>query len=190
MKPEIRFQTILSLLDKNGRVTVDELTTRFGVSAETIRRDLALMSEQGLVRKIYGGAVRLQLAQESSFALRGNQFVEQKQAIARYAVRFVKKGDSLFISAGTTTTIFARTLVQYVERLIIMTNSPAIERERTGILHCAAVATACIEAAHGQVLQRERPTCRNVERLELRRTARPLQNRAVADDCDRRCDRR
>jgi len=129
MKTEVRFRAILSLLDEKGSVTVEELTKRFDVSAETIRRDLASMSEQGLLRKIYGGAVRSQFAQESPFVLRGKQYILQKRAIADYAARFVNNGDSLFISAGTTTTIFARTLVQHRERLIIMTNSPAIAHE-------------------------------------------------------------
>jgi DeoR/GlpR family transcriptional regulator of sugar metabolism len=69
MKREKRFRSILTLLDEQERVNVEDLAAYFDVSPETIRRDLSTMSEQGLLRKIYGGAVKFQSAQENSFAL-------------------------------------------------------------------------------------------------------------------------
>jgi DeoR/GlpR family transcriptional regulator of sugar metabolism len=129
MKREKRFRAILTLLDERERVNVEELADYFDVSLETIRRDLSTMSEQGLLRKIYGGAVKFQSAQENSFALRTQQYAAQKTLIAQYAVRFVKSGDSLFMNAGTTTTIFARELVRHAQHLIVITNSPQIAHE-------------------------------------------------------------
>jgi DeoR family glycerol-3-phosphate regulon repressor len=129
MKREKRFKDILTLLDERERVNVEDLAAHFEVSAETIRRDLSTMSEQGLLRKVYGGAVKFQSAQENPFALRTKQYAAEKTAIAQYAVRFVNSGDSLFLSAGTTTTIFARELVKRVDRLIVITNSPQIAHE-------------------------------------------------------------
>jgi DeoR/GlpR family transcriptional regulator of sugar metabolism len=92
MKREKRFRAILALLDENNRVTVEELAGHFNVSLETIRCDLSTMSEHGLLRKVYGGAVKFQSAQENTFALRTLQYIEQKTAIARYAIRFVQSG--------------------------------------------------------------------------------------------------
>ncbi len=129
MKREKRFRDILTLLDERERVNVEDLATYFEVSPETIRRDLSTMSEQGLLRKVYGGAVKFQSAQENPFALRTKQYAAEKTAIAQYAVRFVNSGDSLFLNAGTTTTIFARELVRHVDRLIVITNSPQIAHE-------------------------------------------------------------
>lgn len=129
VKREKRLSRILALLDEQERVDVEELAQFFEVSPETIRRDLSAMSEQGLLRKIYGGAVKFQSAQESPFALRTQQYAAQKTSIAQYATRFVKPGDSLFLNAGTTTTIFARELVKQVDELIIVTNSPQIAHE-------------------------------------------------------------
>lgn len=126
MKRESRFRAIQVLLDDQERVYVEDLASHFDVSPETIRRDLATMSEQGLVRKIYGGAVKLQSAQENSFALRTQQYAAQKTLIAHYAVRFLKSGDSLFMNAGTTTTIFAQEVVRQIDHLIVVTNSPQI----------------------------------------------------------------
>jgi DeoR/GlpR family transcriptional regulator of sugar metabolism len=129
MKRENRFQTILALLDERERVSVEDLAAYFEVSPETIRRDLATMSEQRLLRKVYGGAVKFQSAQENPFALRTQQYAAQKTLIAQYAARFVKPGDSLFVNAGTTTTIFAKELVKRVDHLIVITNSPQIAHE-------------------------------------------------------------
>src|SRR5262245_53695093 len=103
MKRETRFKKILTILDEQGRVNVDELAQHFGVSPETVRRDLAAMSEEGMLRKIYGGAVKFQSAQENSFVLRTRQYAAEKTRIAQYATRFVKSGDSLLINSGTTT---------------------------------------------------------------------------------------
>jgi DeoR/GlpR family transcriptional regulator of sugar metabolism len=128
-KREKRFSRILALLDEQERVDVEELAQFFEVSPETIRRDLSTMYEQGLLRKVHGGAVKFQSAQESPFALRTQQYAAQKTSIAQYAIRFVKPGDSLFINAGTTTTIFARELVKQIDELIIVTNSPQIAHE-------------------------------------------------------------
>lgn len=129
IKREKRFSRILALLDEQERVDVEQLAQYFDVSPETIRRDLSTMSELGLLRKIHGGAVKFQSAQESPFALRTQQYAAQKTGIAQYAARFVKSGDSLFINAGTTTTIFARELVKLVDGLIVVTNSPQIAHE-------------------------------------------------------------
>lgn len=129
MGREKRFRTILTLLDEQERVNVEALAAHFDVSPETIRRDLSTMSEQGLLRKVYGGAVKFQSAQENSFALRTQQSAIQKTLIAQYAVRFVKPGDSLFLNAGTTTTIFARELVKHLDELIVITNSSQIAHE-------------------------------------------------------------
>lgn len=126
MKRQNRFRTILSLLDERERLNVEDLAAHFNVSPETVRRDLSAMSEQGLLRKVYGGAVKFQSAQENSFALRTKQYAEQKMVIAQYAARFVQQGDSLFVNAGTTTAIFARELVKLVDNLIVITNSPQI----------------------------------------------------------------
>jgi hypothetical protein len=69
MGREKRFRTILRLLDEQERVNVEDLAAHFDGSPETIRRDLSSMSEQGLLRKVNGGAVKFQSAQENSFAL-------------------------------------------------------------------------------------------------------------------------
>ncbi len=129
MKREERLQATLTLLDDKGQVDVDELAVYFDVSPETVRRDLSTLSEQALLRKVHGGAVKFQTAQESSFTARTQHNLVEKALIAEYATRFVNSGDSLFINGGTTTSAFARALTRQFDDLVIITNSPFIANE-------------------------------------------------------------
>ncbi|MFZ4826074.1 MAG: DeoR/GlpR family DNA-binding transcription regulator [Phototrophicaceae bacterium] len=128
MKPRLRHEEILSLLHTQERVEVDELALRFDVSAETIRRDLAMLSEKGLLRKIHGGAARFQTAQEPSFGVRSILKSTEKQYIAQCAVELINEGDSLFIASGTTTAAFAHALT-HLNELTVMTNSTIVAHE-------------------------------------------------------------
>jgi DeoR family glycerol-3-phosphate regulon repressor len=129
MKRDERLHSILTLLDDQERVEVETLADHFDVSAETIRRDLATLSEQGLLRKVHGGAVKFQTAQENALTSRAHHNQAQKISIAQYAAQFVDSGDSLFLNSGTTTAVFAKELTKLVDGLIIITNSPVIANE-------------------------------------------------------------
>src|SRR5690554_5511249 len=70
MKPKERHDTILELVARHDRVSVEDLAETLNASRETVRRDLTLLSEQGLLRKVHGGAIRNKLAGEDPFAER------------------------------------------------------------------------------------------------------------------------
>ena len=71
MQAEERQQSILQLLDARGQLTIADLSARFSVSEMTIRRDLAQLERDGLLRRTHGGAVRIQSGSfEPPFALR------------------------------------------------------------------------------------------------------------------------
>jgi len=129
MKRKDRLDNILVLLDERDQLQVDWLATHYDVSPETIRRDLSELSEKGLLRKIHGGAVKLQTAREHSFKLRSHLHYDQKVAVAKKAMGLVKSGDSLMINAGTTTTIFATVLAEIDVPLTILTNSSLVAYE-------------------------------------------------------------
>ena len=65
MKPDERRRRIADLVKEASRASVEELAGLLDTSRETVRRDLALLSEQGLLRKVHGGAVFAQTAFES-----------------------------------------------------------------------------------------------------------------------------
>src|SRR5439155_26338432 len=95
---------------------------RFGVSAESIRKDLAQLDARGSLRHVHGGAVPVQrLRDEPSVATRTEQ-AEQKLAIARHALRFVPRGGTLLLDVGTTTLRLAELLPTDVD-LVVYTNS-------------------------------------------------------------------
>lgn len=125
MKRDERHSLILERLYHQDSVSVDDLAAVFDVSLETIRRDLTALADAGLLRKIHGGAMRLQTAQEDTFALRSQVNRAAKQVIGQYAATLVNSGDSLFINAGTTTAVFAEYLVDK-ENLTVITNCASV----------------------------------------------------------------
>ncbi len=132
MKREERHLQILDLLNESERLNVDSLAERFDVSVETIRRDLTVLSEQGMLRKVHGGAVRFQTAQENTMALRSQINRQAKETIGQYAAQFIDDGDSVFLSAGTTTAIFAEQSVNRLQGLTVITNCSSVAHTMWG----------------------------------------------------------
>ncbi|HQZ11404.1 MAG TPA: DeoR/GlpR family DNA-binding transcription regulator [Devosia sp.] len=128
MKPEDRRRRIAELVHQSNRVAVEELAALLGISRETVRRDLALLSEQGVVRKVHGGATTAQTASESPLAERRAEARAAKIAIGRTAAALFKPGDSLLIDAGTTTIAFAEQLAKRGPFTVI-TNSTLVAQE-------------------------------------------------------------
>lgn len=114
---------IAQKIRQDGRVNVAELAVSYGVSAMTIRRDLAKLEQDGLVTVEYGGAVlkRPSLI-EADMRQKQMEFPDEKRRIAEAALAFVRDGDSVFIDGGTTACETARLLKQR-KGLQIMTNS-------------------------------------------------------------------
>lgn len=120
--PEDRRRRILALMAGNEQITVNRLAAELGVSKETARRDLRELAERRLLRKVHGGAVTAQTANESGFRLRVAQQRPEKQRIAVAAASLFDSGASLFIDAGSTTAIFAAELARRHD-LTVITNS-------------------------------------------------------------------
>jgi len=128
MKPGERRERITAVVREASRASVDELASMLDISRETVRRDLALLSEQGVLRKVHGGAVHFQTARESPIDDRKAAARSEKIAIAHAAARLFAPGDSLFIDAGTTTGYFAKALGR-VGSFAVITNSVVIAAE-------------------------------------------------------------
>lgn len=107
MFAEERYTIILDQIKKNNSVKLTELYDLLGASESTVRRDLTVLDERGLIKKVHGGAIStddlsLNLI-ERDMELKSKLFTEEKGAIARYAASLVDDGDFVFIDAGTTT---------------------------------------------------------------------------------------
>lgn len=124
-----RHRAIVSLLRERDRVSVTGLSQRFGVTTETIRRDLEQLDERGLVQRVHGGAVPRvpDFVAESGLIERQGLNTASKAAIAQRALAFLPPaGGSVVLDAGTTTGTLALALPEGVELPGIITNSVAI----------------------------------------------------------------
>lgn len=115
-----RRQHILARLQA-GNADVEALCKELGVSASTIRRDLARLEAAGRLLRTYGGAA----ATEQSFHMRAKENKREKQAIARLAARLVQAGETLLLDAGTTTGALAAELATR-EGLHVITNGLSV----------------------------------------------------------------
>src|SRR5438874_1463158 len=97
-----RQQEVLRLLDGAGRVSVQELATRFGVSLVTVRKDLEALERRRLLRRVRGGAVGASGIDDGVFEMRLRYRCAQKRAIARAAAEFVRDDDAIALDGSTT----------------------------------------------------------------------------------------
>lgn len=117
-----RRRQIVDLVRSYGRVDVQQLTERFGVNAETIRRDLTALDEAGTLQRVHGGAVaRGPMAVENRMSARVSELHPEKMAIARAAAAEIPPFGAVFIEAGSTTACLAG-LVPDRSDLVIVTN--------------------------------------------------------------------
>jgi DeoR family glycerol-3-phosphate regulon repressor len=122
MKPHERQPQIEAIIRREGEVSVEMLAARFDVSAETIRRDLGSLAEQGRVQKVHGGAKRPWLVAEPSHHEREVASVAEKAGIGRRLADAVGPGETIFIDTGSTTLAAAEALAG-VPGLTVITNS-------------------------------------------------------------------
>lgn len=116
MYAEERRRQIASLTAVEGRVNVTELAGRFDVTAETIRRDLAVLDREGIVHRVHGGAVATQSFQTTELSLdtRFRSASSAKYSIAKAAMQFLPPAHGgMFLDAGTTVTALADLIAEH-----------------------------------------------------------------------------
>ncbi len=114
-KTEKRAKEILHLLLSQGKTSVEELSEIFATSAASVRRDLVRLEKRGLVHRTHGGAMLAGQTYEpfrfdASFQVREDRFAAEKRRIATRAAALVGSGETIGLTAGTTTTELARAL--------------------------------------------------------------------------------
>lgn len=99
-----RKRIVLELLKNHGEVKVNDLVKKFGVSSETIRRDLEALSADKKLKKVYGGAVSISPTEiEPPYLQRFSKHEKEKQLIGKLAADFVKDNDVIALDVGSTT---------------------------------------------------------------------------------------
>lgn len=125
----MRREAIAAEVRRVGAVRSDELSQRFEVSLETVRRDLLALEKQGLLRRVFGGARSAGgRTVEPSFEERAVLNLAQKQAMARVAARLTSSGDSIFLDVGTSVAEVARVLPHDLP-CRVLTNSLLVANE-------------------------------------------------------------
>ncbi|MCL2294891.1 MAG: DeoR/GlpR family DNA-binding transcription regulator [Spirochaetes bacterium] len=125
-----RCKIILELLQKHGSVKTDDLITRFQVSGETIRRDLAFLDAAGQLTKVHGGATSGDFGFSAPrYVDRKALHIDEKIEIAEAACDFVQEGMSIALDISTTNLEVAKAIKKKFSQLTILTNSLAIATE-------------------------------------------------------------
>lgn len=122
MIPDTRLDDIMSEARRDGRVSAEALARRFGVSVQTIRRDLAALADRGLLNRVYGGAVLPSGTRNTGYAARRDLNAAAKTRIGQACARQVPDGASVFLDIGTTCEAVAEALVGH-ENLLVVTNN-------------------------------------------------------------------
>ncbi|GAB3542991.1 DeoR/GlpR family DNA-binding transcription regulator [Arthrobacter tecti] len=126
MFAEERYNRIAALVASEGRVSVAQLAARFDITKETVRRDLALLEKDGVLRRVHGGAVPANSASTNELSLtsREGRSQAEKARIAKAALAMVPSEGSIVLDGGTTTGALAALLAQEpADQLLIITHS-------------------------------------------------------------------
>jgi len=137
--PEERQQAILQRARDRGRVDVTMLADEFGVTTETIRRDLTILERGGLLRRVHGGAIPVErLGLEPTPSATETVMADEKRRIAEAALAELPGASTILLDAGSTTAKLAEIL-------------PA-DRELTVVTHSIGIALALVKRPNVTVM--------------------------------------
>jgi len=138
MKLDRRNQ-IVDMVNRQRTVKNSELMETFGISIETVRRDLESLEKQGYLHRVYGGAVAgVSLSSEPEYTRRSKAKFAQKLAIAAAAAELVQPKDSIYMGVGTTVQAMTRYL-RDVGRMTVFTNALRTAVEMSEIPNCSVI---------------------------------------------------
>ncbi|SFQ35316.1 DNA-binding transcriptional regulator of sugar metabolism, DeoR/GlpR family [Salibacterium halotolerans] len=135
-----RYERILQTVDEKGSVRVSELSEQFGVTEETIRRDLDHLEKENKIKRSHGGAVSNKNDKtETPYSEREITNVDEKNGIARKALEFIAENDRIILDASSTAWYMARGLPDIP--LIVLTNSMKVSAELSEKQHIQVIST-------------------------------------------------
>jgi DeoR family transcriptional regulator of aga operon len=134
ISPMDRQSRILRALQQSGSVSVDELAEQLSVSIATIRRSLQDLEDRGLLRRTHGGATSIEpllyepFRHDSTFQEQFERQRDEKRRIALAAADLVQDGESISLTAGTTTTEVVRS-IRHRRGITVVTNTVNVAME-------------------------------------------------------------
>jgi len=128
-----RQKQILSMLSRQGRLSVAEIVEQFSVSEATARRDLESLASEGKVQRVHGGAIAVEQAPpELPILERENEQSDEKIRIGRVTAELITDNDSVFLGSGTTVLEVAKSLRDR-KNLTVITNSLPVLNALAGL---------------------------------------------------------
>lgn len=122
MSQTFRQPEILEIARRDGKVTVEDLAAHFGVTLQTIRRDLTDLAEAGRLERVHGGAILPSGVTNIGYEERRALNLDAKTAIARACAAEIPDKISLFLNIGTSTEAVARELLGHRDLLVVTNN--------------------------------------------------------------------
>ena len=140
MSHSFRHPEILEIANKDGKVTVEGLAHHFGVTLQTIRRDLTDLADAGRLERVHGGAVLPSGTTNIGYEERRSLNPDSKRAIAQACAKEIPNNISLFLNIGTSTEAVAEELMHH-ENLMVVTNNINVANILAGNSDCEVVVT-------------------------------------------------
>lgn len=122
MAQNFRHSEILQMARRDGMVTVEGLATHFGVTLQTIRKDLSELAEDGRLERVHGGAVLPSGTENIEYGERQALNRAAKSAMAQACAAAIPNGSSIFLNIGTSTEAVAHELMQHQDILVVTNN--------------------------------------------------------------------
>lgn len=136
MIAEERYKIILSLIDDKEIVKVHELANTFNISLETVRRDLEKLEKDNLIKRVHGGATKVQHKKDiSDFQERILEFSDQKKEVANFVYNLLPNNQIIFMDSSTTNFEIAKLYRYGIKNGSIITNSLMISMELSNCDH-------------------------------------------------------
>lgn len=140
MAQNFREPDILEIARKEGKVTVENLALRFGVTVQTIRRDLSDLANEGKLERVHGGAVLTSSVVNIGYEDRRGLHDEAKGDIARRCAQTIPDGASMFLNIGTSTEALARALLHH-QNIMVVTNNMNVANILAANPNCQIIVT-------------------------------------------------
>lgn len=140
MTQTFRHPDILDIAKTEGKVSVDDLADRFGVSVQTIRRDLSDLAEMGKLERVHGGAILPSGTTNIAYSQRRTLNAAAKLQIAKACAATIPENCTLFMNIGTTTEAVAEHLLDHQD-LTVVTNNINVANILTANENCEVIVT-------------------------------------------------
>ncbi|UWQ48757.1 DeoR/GlpR family DNA-binding transcription regulator [Leisingera caerulea] len=147
-----RQNEIISLLNRQDRVEVEDLSRRFGVSLQTVRADLRDLSARGALSRVHGGAVRVSSAASQDYEDRRKLNAGNKLAMAALAAELIPDNCSLSLNIGTSTEQVARALSGHSGLTVISNNINIINMMMRGQAKDLILAGGTVRQSDGAIV--------------------------------------